>query len=188
MNHNIPSPTSGTAATATDPDPAWSQRGITLVELLVVLFVVGVGALVVLDNMNSMYRKYELESSTRALSALFDALPSHAKEQNRPTFLDWDPDNSTAFIYFIDSSGDTIPLQDYPIPDYLVVTPNSALTYRCDTLGRAYLGTNTNMLTASQEFTVTHRDMVSGRINPAITYTLSLSPLWNITTTKALGS
>jgi prepilin-type N-terminal cleavage/methylation domain-containing protein len=188
MNHDTPSHTSGPATTALDPDPVWNQQGITLVELLVVLVVIGIGALVVLDNMNSMYRKYELESSVRSLGAFFDAMPNHAKEQNRAAFLDWEPGNSIATIYILDSTGNPVDLANYPIPDYLVVTPAGDLTYRCDMLGRAYLGNNANMLSATQEFRITHRDMLSGRVEPTITYTLSLSPLWHMTTTKTLGS
>jgi prepilin-type N-terminal cleavage/methylation domain-containing protein len=161
------------------------EHGITLIELMVVLVVVALGALVVLDNMNSMYRKYELESSAMTLSSLIDSTTSWAKDQHTPVFLIWDPGNNQVAISR-ESDGSTI-LDEFRIPDYLVLSPNSRQVLRCDTLGRAFNGTDTNMLNASQVMTATHDAMLDGRVRPVITFTMSLSPLWHVSTVKSLS-
>jgi prepilin-type N-terminal cleavage/methylation domain-containing protein len=162
-----------------------TERGITLIELMVVLVVVGLGALVVLENMNSMYRKYELESSAAALASLVDSTASWAKEEHTEVFLIWDPANDQIAVTR-QSDGSEI-LEEFRIPDYLVLSPTDRQVLRCDTLGRAFNGTDTQMLNAIRVMTATHDTMLDGRVSPGITFTMSLSPLWHVTTVKSLS-
>jgi prepilin-type N-terminal cleavage/methylation domain-containing protein len=184
MNHQL-TVTASPHTAVVDPHRSGRARGVTLIELMVVLVVVGLGALVVLENMNSMYRKYELESSATALASLIDSTASWAKEEHTEVYLIWDPGNNQVAISR-QSDGSEV-LDEFRIPDYLVLSPNDRQVLRCDTLGRAFNGTDTKMLNAVLVMTATHNTMLDGRVNPAITFTLSLSPLWHVTSVKSLS-
>jgi prepilin-type N-terminal cleavage/methylation domain-containing protein len=186
MNNRHLTTTTGPVPVGADLSGKAKERGITLIELMVVLVVIGLGALVVLDNMNSMYRKYELEASSHSLSTFIDSVPAVAKEQNAPIFMTWDPPNNQVTLA-VSAGGVMTTVDQMEIPDYLVVNPSSAETYRCDTLGRAFSGNDTTMLSAPEVITITHDTMLDGRVKPGITFTLSLSPLWHVTTVKSLS-
>ncbi len=161
-----------------------SERGMTLIEILVVLAVVAAGALVTVTNLSATYHKFELDSSSKEVAAFLNQAPKLAKESNQDVLLIWDPED--AQVRITDATGANL-LDVLDLPDFIVVEPAGAQTYRCDTMGRAYIGAaSVTMMDAVQQLSATHRDIASGDITPFIAYQYRLTPLWNVTVEKVL--
>jgi prepilin-type N-terminal cleavage/methylation domain-containing protein len=160
------------------------SRGYTLVEVLVVVIVIGIAVAITVENLNGMHTRFELEGSARELRAFLQSAPGWSKEEHRTVFLRWDPPNRVVEIAR-DAAGSDV-IEQFPLPRFLVVTPGTLTTFSCDPMGRTYPGTSTVMLTTPQVFSATHETMVAGRVDPHITYDMTLTPLWNVTVRKRL--
>lgn len=152
-----------------------SQRGMTLVEILIVLALIGIAALVVVVNMQTIIRRFELESGVREFTAFVQDAPSHAKEISAPVFFVWDGANRR-FLIARDAAA-TIVLDRLEIPKELTVTGPAAPVLRCDVYGRAFVGTNLAMMTTVQTMAMTHAYATDAS---APTYRFTLSPLWAV--------
>jgi len=157
-----------------------TQRGMTLVEILVVVALVGLAALIAVTNLQTVQRRFKLESTVRELTSFINEVPNYAKQQNAPVFLVW---NQTArrFSIATDAAAANV-LDTFTIPKQLTIVGSGAPVLRCDVYGRSFVGTSTIMMTTSQTVSLTH----SATPEPsAPTYIFSLSPLWAVTVIKA---
>ncbi|MCD4750363.1 MAG: prepilin-type N-terminal cleavage/methylation domain-containing protein [Thermoanaerobaculales bacterium] len=155
--------------------PTGAQRGMTLVEILVVVVLIGVAALIALSNLQTLQKRFQLESNVRELTAFLNDVPNHAREQNASVFLVWDG-TARAFSTATDSAASNV-LDSLNFPQELTVTGPGASILRCDVYGRTFIGASTVMMTASQTVSITHRDTPEAS---APTYDLTLSPLWAV--------
>lgn len=156
-------------------EPTGNQRGMTLVEILVVAILIGMAALITLSNLQTLQRRFQLESNVRELTAYLNEVPNHAREQNASVFLVWDG-TERAFSTATDAAASNV-LDSLDFPQELTVTGPGAPILRCDVYGRTFIGTSTAMMTASQTMSITHRDTPEAS---APTYDLALSPLWAV--------
>jgi len=162
------------------------EHGITLVELLVVLAVIGIGALIAVYSLSGMYQRSQLEGGTDDIVAFINSVPSWAKEEQQPVFLIY----NQGILTISEQSDGSDPLDVLDVSrkhDKLIVDWPTTTTLSCDSLARGYPGTSTQMLTAPVVFTVTHLAMTSGFVNPVTTYTVTLSPLWHVMVVKSIG-
>lgn len=169
----------GEIVSAPPPSGLGSQRGMTLVEILIVVALIGLAALVALTNLQTVQRRFELENNVRELTSFLNEVPNHAKEQNAPVFLVWD-NTARTFSIATDAAATNV-LDDIDVPLKLTITGPAAPVLRCDVYGRTFVGTSTIMMTALQTISMTHRDTPEAS---APTYGLSLSPLWNVEVTR----
>lgn len=165
----------GEVVSAARPGPTGTQRGMTLVEILIVVALIGIAALVALTNLQTLQRRFQLESNVRELTAFLNEVPNHAREQNAPVFLVWDGAART-FSIATDAAATNV-LNDIDIPPELTITGPGAPVLRCDVYGRTFIGAAPVMMTALQTMSVTHRDTPE---LSAPTYGLALSPLWGV--------
>ena len=152
-----------------------SQRGMTLVEILVVLALIGIAALVAVSNLQTVQRRFQLENGVRNVTAFLNEAPNFAKQLNTSVFLIWDG-TARGFTIATDAAGTNV-LDTFTIPEELTIAGPGAPVLRCDVYGRVFVGTATTMMTTLQTMSLTHRDTPEAS---APTYVLSLSPLWAI--------
>jgi len=157
-----------------------TQRGMTLVEILVVLVLVGLAALIAVTNLQTVQRRFELENTVRELTAFINEVPNYAKQQNAPVFLVWNQ-TTRRFSIATDAAAANV-LDTFTIPKQLTIVGSGAPVLRCDVYGRTFVGTSTIMMTTSQTVSLTHSATPEAS---APTYIFSLSPLWAITVVKA---
>ncbi len=155
--------------------PTGAQRGMTLVEILIVVALVGIAALISVGNLQTIQRRFQLESSVRELTAFLNEVPNHAREQNAPVFLVWDGTART-FSIATDAAATNV-LDSLDFPQELTITGPGTPILRCDVYGRTFIGTATVMMPAVQTVSITHRDTPEAS---APTYGLTLSPLWAV--------
>jgi prepilin-type N-terminal cleavage/methylation domain-containing protein len=161
-----------------------AELGYTLIEALVTMAVLGIITLIVVTHLNGMYRRFELEGSALQLRSFLESVPDWAKERNTRVFLIWDPDAS-AITIAADVAGNEV-LDELGVPAYLVLAPDQAQTFECDTMGRAFAAGAPMMLNTPQVMTVTHTAMTSGVVSPHIEYRMTLTPLWHVASEKRL--
>ncbi len=154
--------------------------GFTLVEILVVVALLGVAALIVTANMGTVLRRSQLEGTTTELTSFLDAVPRAAFERRAPVFLQWSSSTRT-FAVTTDAAGASV-LDTFRLPDSVNATVGLPATLRCDTIGRAYVGTNGVMLGNVQTVQLAQ---AAGYDSPI--YTLTLSPLWAVVVTKQMS-
>lgn len=165
----------GEVVSAPPPGGTGSQRGMTLVEILIVVALLGIAALVALTNLQTLQRRFQLENNVRDITAFLNDVPNHAKEQNAPVFLVWDGTART-FSITTDFAATNV-LNDIDVPQELTITGPGAPILRCDVYSRTFVGTSTVMMATLQTMSITHRDTPEAS---APTYGLSLSPLWGV--------
>ena len=158
-----------------NPTSRHNDRGMTLIEIIIVLGLMGIAALVVSVNLPEMHRRYVLEGETRQLTAFLRDVPNRAREINAPVFLTWD-NAERRFVLSRDAGGSNV-LDVFKIIDELAITGPAAPVLRCDLMGRAFVGTNTTMMTTRQSIALHHLFSTgSGAAN----FEILLSPLWTI--------
>ena len=193
MDFCFPPPPSGPTIDATSPAPSdragfavqpegksRTQRGMTLVEILVVVALIGIAALIAVTNLLTIQRRFQLESGVREVTAFLNEVPNYAKQQNASVFLVWDA-SARSFSVATDAAATNV-LESINIPTELTISGPSASVLRCDVIGRTFVGASTVMMTTLQTVIMTHADTPEPS---APTYLFSLSPLWAITVTKA---
>ncbi len=187
-----PTPSGPTDDTTTPEPPDWAgcavgpvgrpraQRGMTLVEILVVVALIGIAALIAVTNLLTIQKRFQLENGVREFTAFLNEVPNYAKQQNAPVFLVWDA-TARSFSVATDATATNV-LDTIVIPTELTITGPGAAVLRCDVIGRTFVGTSTVMMTSLQTVLMTHSNTPEAS---APSYILSLSPLWAVTVTRA---
>jgi len=107
------------------------EAGFTLAEMLVVIVIVGLGALVAIPNVNSFFRAYKIRSASDQLVSHLRVARQISVTQHLPvTFtINASPANTYSFSYTIPGKPTTT--QTFSLPDPVTVTntPTGALTY-----------------------------------------------------------
>lgn len=159
------------------------QRGMTLIEILVVVLIFAFIIGLVFVNLEAMYQKYRLDNGAADFKSFYEAVPAMARSQNRDVFVSWDGTNR-ALIASTDQAATQV-LERTTVPGFLVISP-APTAMRCDTMGRAYVGSSTTMMGAVATTSITHQKMVDGYLSPNIVFQVSLTPLWHIRMQKVV--
>jgi len=152
---------------------------MTFVEILVVLVLVGLAALVMVVNLQTIQRRFRINSETNELTAFLQSVPKYARENNASVFLIWN-NGERRFVIATDAGGANV-LDSLTIPPEVTISGPAAPVLRCDIYGRTFIGTGTTMMTTIQTITLSHTYATEAS---APTYRLSLSPLWSVLMTK----
>ncbi len=159
-----------------------SQRGMTLVEILVVVVLIGMAALISVTNLQTVQKRFQLENEVRELTAFLQTVPNHAREANASVFLVWDPTARSFKIARDSTATDPNTLDKIVISTKLTIVGPADPVLRCDIVGRTFVGTSTVMMTTIQTVSMTHAYTPEAS---APTYLFTLSPLWGVEVTKS---
>jgi prepilin-type N-terminal cleavage/methylation domain-containing protein len=171
------------------------QRGMSLIELLVIVMIIGLVAMVTFGEASKTYRKWRLEGAVSEAQTFLDSLTRRAQENHQRLFARLEGHTLTACL----SSDGTGVVATLTIPDYIAfhatnptgldttwpsVSPARELA--CDPRGITLDPTTGQMVAAEQRLTMTHIDMAAGNLTPRIVYSVRISPLWRCYTARSL--
>ena len=158
------------------------QRGMTLVEILIVVVLVGMAALISVTNLQTVQKRFQLENEVRELTAFLQTVPNYARQTNGSVFLVWDPTARSFKIATDSTATDPNTLDTMVIRQELTITGPAAPVLRCDIVGRTFVGTSATMMTTVQTVSITHAYTPEAS---APSYIFSLSPLWGVEVTQS---
>lgn len=196
------------------------RRGVSLVELLVVLAILTAALTLGISGLDAAFKRQRLGSAAESLRTLGDRVRAEMQGRNAPAFLVFGryvAGAGTDVAVVVDGNGDGDGLDVDANGDGLfddaanadrvlwrfrvpadVALSNTALddqsfntqwgrpssgpvsaVLMCDFMGRAMIpGSTPNMIAGPATVRLTHREMISERLEPFVTYTLSIEPLF----------
>jgi prepilin-type N-terminal cleavage/methylation domain-containing protein len=186
---------------------ARGQRGVTLIEMLVVVALFGLIALIGTIQINKTWQRYRLEGTSNEIRGFLQSAFTQAGQLRTAVFVRFVPANGGASPLFQitnDANGTTV-LSSYTVPDFVSfsTTDPSALdgcNWPCasgpcgatdprilqvNPLGRTMQADGT-AVTQTETLLVTHKDMVSGLLTPRTSYTMEIFPIWQVLTERGL--
>lgn len=187
-----------------------SEAGFTLIELLVVVAIIGMLALIAVIAVSGTLKRQRLETAAHELTSFMENAYVRGKTQGTAVFVTAvvNADNSATFSIVADSNAnnqfdatDQV-LATQLVPSDIAVSglstvpatfgsntwPKSGSTWilMCDSLGRTMDPTVSppTQVTANQVLSVSHQEMLTGRLGPRLRFDLSDGPIWHVTMTK----
>lgn len=224
------------------------RRGFSIIEILVVLFILGIAFTFGLSGLNTALKRQRLNSAAEEVKSLAGRALTESQSRNLPTFLVFgkyvdgvgtdvavvaDTNGNGVLDEAYDPNGDGLlddaspnvvlrrtrvppevflvaPVDASPVqwaaagaqvqwrvsPPPGSTTPTFSTAILCDARGRAMVpgtpdtvdnsttppttisGIPPSMIPGPATIRLTHRDMVSGKLTPLVTYTVSIGPLY----------
>lgn len=196
--------------------PSRAARGFSLIEVIVVVAIMGVIAMIGIGQLSKALARQLVASGASDSRTAMQRVRTEGQNRNVMSFLRIAPPNAngtTPLQVIIDSNnnsqldvGTDRVILDYPVAaDLVVASPapagvTGATTWDqwiaratndhyvgCDFLGRTVNPTTGVQVVRPARIELTHAGMVSGKITPQVTYTLSVNPVWNVAVSQRLG-
>lgn len=175
------------------------QRGITLVELLVVVALLGFLALIATAQLTHIVQKNQLESAARDVTAFLQGVPDLVAKQQSPLWVRFVPAPSPARLEVTADLAGTQVLRQLDLPEVITFdltslsgidttwpqsTATSIYTLRCDTMNRATDPDSGTQLQAEARLLLTHVNMLNGTLTPKYGIDVAVSPVWAVRMTR----
>jgi type II secretion system protein H len=176
------------------------QSGFSLIEALVVVFIIGLLVVIILVPIGSYYQRQRLDTAANDLRVLLQSAQSEAITQHTPITVSLSADSGGAVkvsltprpqrsadslivpadMMLRNNRGATTP-DSWPSPSF-----TSGALLMCDPIGRALQPPNGPQMTSVQVISITHSRMWASHdtLTPRIIYDLSVYPVWNVTLAK----
>ncbi len=167
-----------------------AELGVSLIEVLVIVVIVGLIAAVAGDAASGTYRKWLAQGAATEVSSFLSSVAARAVENHTTLFLRL-ADRRLTLSRNQDGTG---VLGTYTFPDYIALSRSDPAGLECSwpadpaVTGARILSCDPNsvtmdvttgrMVNGPQTIVVTHRDIASGTLKPRIVYTVGVSPLW----------
>lgn len=183
-----------------------SQRGVTLIEMLVVLAVLGVLAGVVSFAINSAWQRYRLEATAGDVRSFVQQTFTAMTGEGAPVFLRLVPGTPNRLEITSAADGTGV-LRQLELPELINLSMTSTSEIDCDwpaedgtqpstsdtstprvlqldLVGRTLDATGVQV-TGIRHLIMTHDDMVTGTLEPRMRYDVRLYPLWYVQLVRA---
>lgn len=173
-------------------------RGFTLLEALVVVALVGIVVTIVVGALQTTYQKMRLETAVNDIDSLLEA--AHAAMVNTQADVFVGLLKEPWRLRVARDAALTDVLEELVVPGHVsfsMATVDGIQTnwpaaaadgpwlLRLDTVGRTTTAAG-GPVTAVQALTVTHRDVVTGRLSPRLRYEVRIYPLWRVDVAKEI--
>ncbi|MGC8917222.1 MAG: prepilin-type N-terminal cleavage/methylation domain-containing protein [Thermoanaerobaculum sp.] len=171
------------------------QRGVTLVELLVVLVLVATIALVGGLYLSSFFQKQRLASVAQEVKAFLAEAPNFVQRLQQPVFVRFVPPSGTQpprLQIARDLTGSQV-LRQYIFTPEIVFSftspaaiscnwPNVSGAYvlRLDLTGRTTDPSTNNQVQQVENLLLVHRNMVTGSLQPKRGFEIAVAPVWEV--------
>jgi hypothetical protein len=167
------------------------------VELLVVLVLLGMMMVMGSTYLRSNYLKAQLTSTVGSVQEFLGSASYLTTKNRGPVFVRLDRVNTADVAGRLqittDSSGTTV-MREMTIPKELTVVsitwppaaspwaPSPSATYQLevDTVNRTLNPISGTALMSLATVTITHKEMLSGKLKPRLDYNVQISPLWSV--------
>ena len=176
------------------------ESGVTLIEALIVLAIVGVLAAIVTVPINSYWQRARTETTAGDIRNFLQQAFTEAVNQHTPITVTLQQDGSGNWVLQLNPAPPAPRTANgtYTIPDFVSLaynpasgisawpTSGAARTLTCDTVGRTVDPTTGRQVTSTMTMSITHVRMVDGSLAPNIRYDVQVFPIWNVTVRKTL--
>jgi prepilin-type N-terminal cleavage/methylation domain-containing protein len=176
------------------------ESGVTLIEALIVLAIVGVLAAIVTVPINSYWQRARTETTAGDIRNFMQQAFTEAVNQHTPITVTLQQDASGKWVLQLSPAPPPPRTVNgtYTIPDFVSLaynpasgisawpTSGSARTLTCDTVGRTVDPTSGRQVTSTMTMSITHVRMVDGSLAPDVRYDIQVFPIWNVTVRKTL--
>lgn len=166
--------------------PSGWERGVTLVELLVVVVLIGIIAFIGATQLGAFLQKQKLAAAAADVRSFLQEVPQQVAKLQAPVFARYVAGNPARLQISRDAAGTQL-IRTYTLPLEIQVetcdwpTVGSDKVIRCDTMNRATDPTTNAQVSGPQTFRLTHKNMVSGFLRPKRSYEIQVAPVWGVT-------
>lgn len=176
------------------------ESGVTLLEALIVLTIVGVLAAIVTVPINSYWQRSRVETTAGDIRSFMQQAFTESVNQHTPVNVTLQQDAGGRWVLQLNPPPPAPRTANgtYTIPDFISLAYNPAAgaggwpasgparTLTCDTVGRTIDPTTGLQVTSTMTMSVTHVRMVDGSLTPNVRYDIQVFPIWNVTLRKIL--
>lgn len=179
--------------------PVSGELGVTLVELLVVVVLIGIVAFIGATQLGALLQKQKLVAAANDARSFLQDVPNQVAKIQAPVFVRFLPASGgqPAQLQMTRDSAGTQVLRTFSFPDVIVFDFSNVASYscnwpqvsgvytlRCDTLTRATHPLLLTQLQGTADLLLTHRNMVLGTLKPKYGFRLTVAPIWEARTAK----
>lgn len=185
------------------------QRGVTLVEMLVVLFLFGMIAMIGTIQVNKTWQRYRLDNTANEVRNFMQSAFVEVGKQRAEMFLRLVPPSGAtpARLAVCRSANGSGEVAAYEMPSFISLSTTSVTGFtcnwpcaatgggcatittprvlRCDPLGRA-TNSDPTQVRAVQTLVLTHRDMVDAGLDPRVRWEMRIYPIWQVLAERGL--
>lgn len=171
-------------------------RGVTLVELLVVLAILAFIAVIGTVQVLALIQKNELHSQAQEVKALFQEVPQLVAKYQQPLWVVFKPTGGTGpggTLTIARNQDGSQPLKAFTIKETIAFGLSGAMEWLnwspgtvsgtyvigCDTFNRTLDGSGKPMQVPALGV-LTHQKMKSGSLRPAFRWVISVAPVWSV--------
>lgn len=176
------------------------ESGVTLLEALIVLTIVGVLAAIVTVPINSYWQRARVETTAGDIRNFLQQAFTESVNQHTPINVTLQQDADGRWVLQLNPAPAAPRTANgtYTIPAFVSLaynpasgaggwpTSGPARTLTCDTVGRAIDPTTGLQVTSTVTMSITHARMVDGSLAPNIRHDIQVFPLWNVTIRKTV--
>lgn len=180
------------------------EAGVTLIETLVVLAILGLLVAAVAVPLNASWQRARLESSAGDIRNFLQVAYTQAMTQHTAITVTLQYNGATGIWTFLLTpppvgagiNGALATPGSLTVPSYISSIdgnadttwprPAGTRTLICDPMGRTLDPTSGQQVTTTQTLAVTHVNMADGSLTPYVEYDIQVFPLWNVISQKVL--
>ncbi len=176
------------------------ESGVTLIEALIVLVIIGALAAIVTVPINSYWQRARTETTAGDIRNFLQQAFTEAVNQHTPVTVNLQQDGFGNWVLQLNPAPPPPRTANgtYTIPEYVSLaynpatgpnawpTSGSVRTLTCDTVGRTVDPTTGRQVLSTVTLSITHPRMVDGSLAPKIRYDIQVFPIWNVTVQKTL--
>ncbi len=164
------------------------QRGFSLVELLIVVVLIGLGAYIGTIAVTNFIQKQRLTTATSELRAFLQEIPNQVTREQTPLYVHYlaaTASSPAQFRVTRDQAGTQV-VRSYTLLREIAVETiswpalGSGRALRCDTLFRTTDPTTNVQVPLTHVMRLTHSRMLSGQLKPKRSYDIAITPVWSV--------